>query len=397
MVTGGADGIAAHVEDLLGLAALLRTTGTAVDDEVADLDATGLGWALLTTETADPAGAAAIRADRAALSTVLRGSSARLAFLGFELIAAAASYEAAEQQVGTSFLRRIGDTLWSVGSPVPPDLVAAVADVPESELSPFNTVPQVLARVWPDGHPVLHDLGSDDSSAGVLPPRALSDLIVDLSARNQGRPGEISVSVVVGPDGNRRAIVDIPGTKSWNPAPVADVTSLGTDVIAIAGRSTSYERGIFQALDDAGIDPRTEVMLVGHSEGGIVAVDAAHDAALSGRYRITHVVTAGSPVGLLAKKLPANVQLLSLENDADIVPRLDGAANPDRRNVTTVRINDDHGGIGDNHDLDESYLPEATAAQTAGNGSVEAFVASARGFLGGRSMATHAYRITRGG
>jgi hypothetical protein len=62
-----------------------------------------------------------------------------------------------------------------------------------------------------------------------------------------------------------------------------------------------------------------------------------------------------------------------------------------------VRIDDDRGGIGDNHDLDESYLPEATEAQTAGNGSVDAFVASAGGFLHGRSMSTHAYQITRGG
>ncbi|HEY2296524.1 MAG TPA: hypothetical protein VGH43_02250 [Jatrophihabitans sp.] len=106
-------------------------------------------------------------------------------------------------------------------------------------------------------------------------------------------------------------------------------------------------------------------------------------------------MTAGSPVGGLVAKLPANVQLLSLENDADIVPRLDAAANPDRRNVTTVRIDDDHGGIGANHDLDESYLPEATEAQTAGSDSVDAFLASAHGFLSGHSMSTHAYQITR--
>jgi hypothetical protein len=106
-------------------------------------------------------------------------------------------------------------------------------------------------------------------------------------------------------------------------------------------------------------------------------------------------VTAGSPVGGLAARLPANVQLLALENDADLVPRLDDAANPDRPNVTTVRVDDDHGSIGANHDLDESYLPEATEAQTAGNGSVDAFVASAHAFLSGHSMTTHAYLITR--
>jgi hypothetical protein len=278
VVTGGADGIAAHVEDFLGLAALLRTTGTAVDDELAALGAASLDWALLTTETADPAGAAAIRADLATLIAGVHAVATRLAFLGFELVTAAVSYRATEQQVGASFLHRLGAALRPGGSV---NLVAAAAHLSEGEL--LYTVPRELACVLPDGRPVLHDLGSDDSVAGVLPPRALSDLIVDLSARNQGRPGEISVSVVVGSDGRRRAIVDIPGTKSWNPAPVTDVTSVGTDVIAIAGRSTSYERGIFAALDDAGIGPDTDVLLVGHSEGGIVAVDAARDAASSGR------------------------------------------------------------------------------------------------------------------
>ena len=138
------------------------------------------------------------------------------------------------------------------------------------------------------------------------------------------------MSFVTGTDGRRRAIVDIPGTKSWNPAPVADVTSVGTDILAIAGHDTSYERGVFAALADAGVRPDDQVMLVGHSEGGIVAVNAARDAAASGRFRVTHVVTAGSPVGALAAELPSSVQLLALENTADVVPALDDVPNPDR-------------------------------------------------------------------
>ena len=136
-------------------------------------------------------------------------------------------------------------------------------------------------------------------------------------------------------------------------------------------------------------------MLVGHSEGGIVAVNAARDAARSGRFRITHVVTAGSPVGALAADLPANVQLLALENSADIVPALDDVPNPDRPNVTTVRADEQHGSIGANHDLLQSYEPEAVSAQNAGNGSIDAFLHSADGFLSSDTMSTHAYQVTR--
>jgi hypothetical protein len=395
VVTGGADSIAAHLDDLLAMAAFLRTTATVLDDALDDLTAPMQQWTVAEGATADPAGIAAIHAHLGALVGELRACDDEIAGLGFSLIAAVASYRQAEQAVSTSFAERFADDILGSASLVPPGLVASLAAVPERDVSALFALPRLLAPILPDGHAMLHDLGRDDTVD--IPPRSLSDLVLDLSARNRGRPGEISVSFVTGADGRRRAIVDIPGTKSWNPMPVADVTSVDTDIIAIAGRTTSYERGIFAALDDAGVSPDTEVMLVGHSEGGIVAVDAARDAAASGRYRITHVVTAGSPVGELATGLPANVQLLSLENDADIVPALDNVPNPDLANVTTVRVNDDHGSIGANHDLDTTYVPAAVAAQTAGDGSVDAFLHSADEFLDANTVSTHAYQITRSG
>jgi pimeloyl-ACP methyl ester carboxylesterase len=152
---------------------------------------------------------------------------------------------------------------------------------------------------------------------------------------------------------------------------------------------------VFAALADAGVGPHVPVLLVGHSEGGIVAVNAARDAAASGRFRVTHVVTAGSPVGTIAADVPSGVQVLALENTADVVPGLDGVPNPDLTNVTTVRTSEEHGSIGANHDLQLSYEPAAVAAQTAGNGSIDAFLHSARGFLSADTMTTHAYQITR--
>lgn len=392
VVVGGVDGIAARADDLLATATLLRTTVTELADAHSDLTAPGLQWALVVGERIDPAGAAATRTGLASLAATLGSLGEEASTLVLALAGAAAAYRETEQQVGSSFVQRALDSALGAFSVVPPGRLSA-GSIPFRVLAPTYTVPRVLAPVMLDGHPVLHDLGPDELAS--IPPRALSDLVVDLAHRDAGSPGEISVSFVTGSDGRRRAIVDLPGTKSWNPAPVHDVTSVGTDVLAITGRSTSYQRGVLAALADAGVGPGTEVMLVGHSEGGIVAVDAARAGAESGRFRITHVVTAGSPVGELASGLPATVRLLSLENTADIVPALDGVPNPDRPNVTTVRADVPHGSIGADHNLMDSYQPVAVGAQTAGSGSVEAFEHSARGFLTGTSMTTHAYLITR--
>jgi hypothetical protein len=392
-VTGGVDGIAAHIDDLHTLAAVLRTTCVAVEDALNDVTAPALQWALVAVEADDRTGIASVVRELGAQRAALQSVDELAASLTFLVVAAAAAYSDAEQSVGTSFLDSLADTVWGSTTLLPPTLMASITGVPERDFSPVYALPRLLSPFVIDGSPVLHDLGSDPITS--IPPRTLSDLVLDLSTRNQGRPGEISVSFVTGADGVRRAIVDIPGTKSWNPAPVADVTSVGTDILAIAEHGTSYERGVFEALADAGVHPDDPVMLVGHSEGGIVAVNAARDAAESGRFRITHVVTAGSPVGALAADLPANVQLLSLENTADIVPALDDVPNPDRPNVTTVRADEPHGSIGANHDLLQSYEPEAVSAQNADSGSVDAFLHSADGFLSSDTMSTHAYQVTR--
>jgi hypothetical protein len=67
-------------------------------------------------------------------------------------------------------------------------------------------------------------------------------------------------------------------------------------------------------------------------QGGIVAAQMAGDLA-GGEYNVTHVVTTGSPVGRI--DVPDSVQVLSLENEHDIVAHLDAAGNPDRSNRVT--------------------------------------------------------------
>jgi hypothetical protein len=274
------------------------------------------------------------------------------------------------------------------------NLVWAAAGMP-------TTVPEAaaaLARLYPDGSAKVTKLGADDSGGAITPPRTVTDLLTQLGARN-GHDGQIDVRIVttIGPDGvaHKSAIVDIPGTKVWN-LPGHDTGSiqdLGTNLHGIANDTTTYEKAVARALHLAGVTADEPVMLVGHSQGGIVATHAASSFTNSGEFHVTNVVTAGAPVGNV--HVPPSVQVLSIENSHDIVPHLDAHGNPDQANWTTVTVDEQHGSIGANHAIDKSYIPAAQAVDASHDPSVHAYMDGASGFLDGSSVSTTVYGVQR--
>jgi len=261
----------------------------------------------------------------------------------------------------------------------------------------------LLDLLYPDGRARVTDLGVD-GSAPADPPRGVGDLLRALDHRNGEangpRQGEIDVRVVerTMPDGavRRSYVVDIPGTKDWHPVPGQrheDLNDLGTSLRALAGDPTSYGRGVEEALRRAGAGPDDPVMLVGHSQGGMVAMRAADELVTSGAFRVTNVVTAGAPVADIP--VPPSVQVLSLENAHDIVPHLDGHPNPDLPNRTTVTFDVQRGTVGDNHAIATAYLVGADAVDASGDPSVRGFVDSAGAFFDGDRVTTDAFRVTR--
>jgi pimeloyl-ACP methyl ester carboxylesterase len=145
----------------------------------------------------------------------------------------------------------------------------------------------------------------------------------------------------------------------------------------------------------AGVRPDDDVVLVGHSEGGMVAVNAATHFAGSGEFHVGHVITAGAPAGLLMDRVPATVQVLALENAGDVVTHLDGRPNPDRANVTTVTLHRDRGDVGRNHDLADSYLLGADDVVASPDPSVQAYLRGLAPFFGAGTVHTERYLITR--
>jgi hypothetical protein len=263
----------------------------------------------------------------------------------------------------------------------------------------------LLGLLYPDGTPVVTDRGDDAAIAGTRPPRGVGDLMTALNYRNGqaggADQGEIDVRTIEKqlPDGSiqRSYVVDIPGTKDWQFNPTGDRTQLndfGTNLHALSGETTTYERGIADALRRAGVQPGEPVMLVGHSQGGMVAVHAADEFVQSGQFNVTHVVTAGSPVARMP--VPSSVQVLSLENQHDIVPHLDARDNPDLPNRTTVTFDRQYGTVGDNHGIDTSYTPAAIAVDGSGDPSVRRYLDSASAFLNGTTATSHVYQVTRG-
>jgi hypothetical protein len=261
---------------------------------------------------------------------------------------------------------------------------------------------RLIGMLYPDGTPQISGPGTDDSKFMTKPPQGFDDLLKGLNWRNaQAHLGhdEIDVRMVTHADGSKAYIVDIPGTKDWNlPFQSGDSPNdLGTNVHVMGGDVTSRERAIAKALDDAGASPTDPVMLIGHSQGGIVAAQAAHDSANDNfNFNVTHVLTAASPIARI--DVPDHVQVLSLENSHDIVPHLDAADNPDRPNHTTVTFDTQYGNMGQNHGMGDSYVPAGAALDRSTDPSVSAYRDSARAFLtNGNDTAVRAwtYELTR--
>ena len=169
-------------------------------------------------------------------------------------------------------------------------------------------------------------------------PTSLTSLLagqVDLGTR------EATVRVIEVPQhgGGSAWVVEVPGTQQWWPRAGDNPFDATTDVAAMAGEATVAARGVAAALDAAmaaspRAGPADPVLLSGHSQGGILAAALASDPRFLAGHRVTHVVTAGSPVA--AFPVAAPVDVLSLEHEQDLVPRLDGRSNPDARHWTTV-------------------------------------------------------------
>jgi pimeloyl-ACP methyl ester carboxylesterase len=131
------------------------------------------------------------------------------------------------------------------------------------------------------------------------------------------------------------AIAYIPGTQSGSFGWTSNPMDMKTNLQQISGRRSNVEIGLGKALAAAGVKASDRVLLVGHSQGGLVAISAAgHSRTADFPYKVEKVITFGSPVGSnYPNRLP---EVISVENKYDLVPVLDGKANPKASNWLTL-------------------------------------------------------------
>ena len=205
--------------------------------------------------------------------------------------------------------------------------------------------------------------------------------------------GEISVVVR---DRRRRHAA---GRSSTSPAPSRgtrcrnhDVTSVGTDVPRARRRDDQPTRTASSPrMRAAGVTPRRP----GACSSGTARAASSRSTpratpSASGRFHVTHVVTAGSPIGAhRSASCPNRCRCSRWRTRPTSCPQLDGAANPDRPNITTVtRHASSTDSVAGNHDLGRRPTSRSPpTADASHNASVDAFTGSAAGFLDGTSDA----------
>ncbi|WP_120520339.1 hypothetical protein [Arthrobacter celericrescens] len=212
--------------------------------------------------------------------------------------------------------------------------------------------------------------------------------------------GEIAVIKVERPDKGIAWVVLIPGTQKGEPPGGSNPIDEGGIVDALGYNSAHLTPAIQEALREAGAKPGQEVVAVGHSQGGVHAMNLAANKAFLAEYDLKYVFTAGSPVGGVTPG--PGISSLHLEHTQDLVPGYDGVPNADTKDRVTVTLDNfvetpagEDPGLGPGHRL-ETYAEGAERVAASRDPSLVASAAVVAGALGtaGRTTQVPA-KVTR--
>lgn len=360
--------------------------GYAAAEAAAAAAVAGIGWTAGRTGTWLPAVAVPLGASVLALGDGPAADVARRWLAG----------PAGSAAVGLTAAALPSGVRGALGLPWPGAAVPEVCRLVVTAARPAGLLREGAVRVTPARRAAA---GPGHAPAGV------ADLVVmterATARRRHGggaEPGTVRVVRVRRPaaDGGTSTawIVHVPGTQDWaaDAPPGATPFDLTGNVHLVAGGATAGTAAVAAAMAAAGVRPDEPVLLVGHSQGGLVATGVAADAGIRRRYTVSHVVTVGAPVAHAA--VPDDVRVLSLEHTDDLVTRLDGRANPDRRTWLTVRAPSPPGGTGPLPPHDSGgYAVTAGLVDASGDPDLVAYRRSLAPFLDGPGAEVHAVDV----
>ncbi|WP_425828106.1 lipase family protein [Streptomyces fractus] len=164
-------------------------------------------------------------------------------------------------------------------------------------------------------------------------------------------------------DGARRHVLMLPGTSFGRMRNGTPQDLVGAFDGALR-TDTTYTRAVKDLLVRAGVPIGSELMIVGHSLGGITAMNLACDLDIVSTYRLTHVITVGSPIDNKCPLDPA-VQVVSLVNKHDVIPGLDGRGPASARDVPANWL--ELAWLDETYDYPLSHAPQAYADTLSGD------------------------------
>lgn len=202
--------------------------------------------------------------------------------------------------------------------------------------------------------------------------------------------GEVEIRHIVGSDPPRYVVL-LKGIDGFDNPDTRSVTDLNAVWIERLGREGRWTRAVEKALEQMHLPPGSQVMLVGHSGGGIVAANLASDPSFVQKYNVTHVLTNGSGVtdelDNIVKGRKPPLKVLMLDNNQDRVSEGIQALRPRRSGDGTDRIS---------HRFDDTTYRDSELGTLSGHTygyysnklnstkreAVRAWLDSAQGYLG---------------
>jgi hypothetical protein len=158
---------------------------------------------------------------------------------------------------------------------------------------------------------------------------AMLDRLWQLSAKKEPT---IGIDLFDNSTGNKTAVVYVPGTQTFGFGEGTNPLDMASNIQAMTGRGeAASEKAVLLAMRQAGINSLDEVILVGHSQGGMVAGNLA---AFPTGFVAAGLVGFGAP---LAQIKNLKVPVMAVEHVNDPVPNLSGKANPMKKNWVTVQ------------------------------------------------------------
>lgn len=301
----------------------------------------------------------------------------------------------AEALVG--YVSPLAEPLLAVVSPSPTFRADVVASRPLTVEPIFGLPLDLVEKVAPEGAGHVSISRYVPTWSGTAP-GSLGSAMRRVADLEDWPVAALAVERVTGPDGVNRYLVELPGMRHLGIA--TDPLDLTGAVSAMALPSTAYTRCVTQALDGAGVPRGADVAIVGHSEGGIVAMDLAGDPHFNGeRVRVTHVVVAGSPVSSKQVVAGSRTRVFSVENVNDIVTHLDavdsGVGPQDAHRLTYQFSADGHDVVGTHDPV--RYADGIDALGDSPNPLLREFERGVDVYLHGTATKTVVFAITDGG